>query len=53
MPVKTPRQRRRPQTPRRTVRVSPELWEKAQDRAEERGETVSDAVRRALERYVR
>lgn len=41
-----------PKTPIRGVRVPDELWEAARATAEERGETVSDVVRRALEAYV-
>ncbi len=41
-----------PKTPLRNVRVSDELWQAALLKAEERGETVSNVVRRALERYV-
>ena len=37
----------------RNVRVSDDLWTRALARADERGETVSEAVRRFLERYVR
>ena len=37
----------------RVIRVSDRLWKAAQDRADERDETVSEAVRRFLERYVR
>ena len=40
-------------TARRTIRVSDELWEAAQAVAEERGESVSDVIRSALEEYVR
>lgn len=40
-------------TPIRTVRVSDELWKAAQERAAERGETVSAVVVRALERYIK
>lgn len=40
-------------TPRRTVRVPDTLWEAAAAKADENGETVSDVVRRALERYVK
>lgn len=36
-----------------TIRVSDELWAKALARAEERNETVSEAVRKFLERYTR
>lgn len=42
-----------PRTPIRGVRVSDDLWKEAQRVAAERGETVSDEVRRALERYVK
>ena len=35
----------------RVVRVSDQLWSAAKQRAEERGETVSEAVRKFLERY--
>lgn len=42
-----------PKTPHRTIRIDPALWERAQARAAERGETVSDAIRRALTRYAR
>jgi antitoxin component of RelBE/YafQ-DinJ toxin-antitoxin module len=37
----------------RVVRVPENLWTAARQRADERGETVSEAVRRFLERYVR
>lgn len=37
----------------RVVRVSDDLWARAKARADEKGETVSDAVRKFLERYSR
>jgi Arc/MetJ family transcription regulator len=37
----------------RFIRVPDELWAKALQRADERDETVSEAVRKFLERYVR
>lgn len=37
----------------RVIRIPDALWDKAKQRADERGETVSEAVRRFLERYVR
>lgn len=37
----------------RVIRVPDDLWNRARERADERGETVSEAVRRFLERYVR
>lgn len=37
----------------RTVRVPDDLWTAAKGKAAERGETVSDVLRRALERYVK
>lgn len=42
-----------PGTPRRTIRVPDALWDAAAAKAEERGENLSDVLRRALERYVR
>jgi antitoxin component of RelBE/YafQ-DinJ toxin-antitoxin module len=42
-----------PATPNRAIRVPDDLWWAAQRVAKDRGETVSDVVRRALERYVR
>jgi hypothetical protein len=43
----------KPKTPLRSFRIGDELYEAAQAKAADRGETVSDVVRRALERYVR
>lgn len=37
----------------RVIRIPEALWEKAKERADEKGETVSEAVRKFLERYVR
>jgi predicted HicB family RNase H-like nuclease len=42
-----------PKTPIHTVRVDAELWEAARAEAARRGETVSDAIRRSLRRYVK
>lgn len=42
-----------PGTPRRTIRIPDDLWDAASAKAEERGESVSDVIRKALERYVR
>lgn len=42
-----------PGTPRRSIRVTDALWEAALSKAETKGESVSDVIRRALERYVR
>ncbi len=39
-------------TPPRSVRVPNELWRAAQSRAAERGQTVTDVIVQALERYV-
>lgn len=41
-----------PKTPARSVRVPDPLWNAAKARAAERGETVTDAVIRALQEYV-
>ena len=43
----------KPKTPLHSFRVSDELWEAAKKRAEERGETLADALRAFLKRYVR
>ena len=40
-------------TPRRTVRVSDEVWEAAQRVAADRGETMTEVIIRCLIRYVR
>lgn len=37
----------------RVVRVPDQLWDAAKTRADEKGETVSDAIRKFLERYTR
>lgn len=42
-----------PKTPTRAVRIPDELWRAAQAKAADRDETVTDVVRRALERYIR
>ena len=43
----------KPKTVARTIRVPDDLWDKARARADERGESVSEAVRKFLERYTR
>ena len=40
-------------TPIRTFRIPDDLWLAAQERADERGESVTAVVIRALQRYVR
>lgn len=42
-----------PKTPTRSVRVGDALWAAAKAKAEERDETVTDVLVRALERYVK
>ena len=42
-----------PKTKVRGVRVSDDLWSAAKERAAERGETVTDAIIRALAKYVK
>lgn len=42
-----------PKTKMRSVRVPDELWDAAKAVADERAESVSDEIRRSLERYVR
>jgi hypothetical protein len=41
-----------PDTPR-AIRIPDGLWQAALAKAQDRDETVSDVVRRALERYVK
>lgn len=43
----------RPGNEPRAVRVDQALWDAAKVKAEGKGETVSDVIRRALERYVK
>jgi hypothetical protein len=40
-------------TPPRSVRVPDDLWQAAKARAEDKGETVTDVLVRALTNYVR
>lgn len=40
-------------TPRRTLRIPDELWEAVKRKAADEGETVTDVVIRALQRYLR
>ena len=42
---------RKPMVPK-AVRVPDELWKAAQTKADERGEYLSEVIRKALERYV-
>ena len=39
--------------PNRAVRISDDEWQAAHEAARANGETVSEVVRRALQRYVR
>lgn len=43
----------KPKMPMRTIRIPDELWAAAQAKAEAEGVTVSEVVRRELERWVR
>lgn len=43
----------RPDNRPHMIRVPDDLWAKARARADEKGETVSEAVRKFLERYSR
>lgn len=47
-----PRMKRHAMKPR-SIRVETSLWQAAQDKATERGETVSAFIRRALVAYVK
>ena len=42
-----------PKTKARSIRIDDDLWSKAQARAAERGESVTEAIRKFLERYSR
>lgn len=42
-----------PKTPIRTFRIPDDLWSAAQAKAEERGDNLSEVVRRALQRYAK
>lgn len=40
-------------TPHRTVRVPDEIWRPAQEVAQQRGETLTDVIQRALVAYTK
>lgn len=40
-------------TPLRNVRVADDLWQAAMSKALDRGESLSEVIRRALEKYVK
>lgn len=42
-----------PATPGRSIRIPDELWDALRARADERGETVTDVVLRAIRLYLR
>lgn len=42
-----------PKTPQRSFRIPDEVYEAAKAKAAAKGETLTDVVRRALERYVK
>ena len=42
-----------PKTPMKSFRIPEDIYRAAQERAKERGETLTDVVRRALERYAK
>jgi hypothetical protein len=43
----------KPATPARSVRIPDEIWDALRARADERGETITDVVLRALRAYLR
>lgn len=43
----------KPKTPLRSFRIPDDVYQAAQAKAAEKGESVSDVVRRALERYAK
>lgn len=42
-----------PSTPKHGIRVPDELWQAVKEKAHQRGETITDVIIRALERYLR
>lgn len=42
-----------PKTPHRTIRVAPEIWEPARDKAEREGRNLSEVIREFLTEYVK
>lgn len=52
-PANVPPVPNQPKTPLKSFRIPQALYEKAQVRAEERGESLSHAIRKFLERYTR
>jgi hypothetical protein len=48
-----PRVPNKPATPGHTFRIPPEIWQALKARADERGETVTAVVLRALRLYLR
>lgn len=40
------------ETPRRTVRIEDGLWSEAKDKAQQRGDTLSEVIRTGLTNYV-
>ena len=44
---------RDPDSVTRSLRVNRALWDRAMTKADERGESLSEAIRRFLERYAR
>lgn len=43
----------KPATPGRSIRIPDEVWDALRQRADERGETMTDVVLRALRAYLR
>lgn len=52
-PASVARVPNQPKTPMRSFRIPDEVYRAAQAKAAEKGESVSDVVRKALERYVK
>ena len=51
--VVVPRVTPRAVRPRRSIRVEDDLWDAAKAKAEERGDVLSEEIRKFLQRYVR
>jgi predicted HicB family RNase H-like nuclease len=52
-PASVSRVPNQPKTPQRTFRIPEDVYRAAQAKAAAKGESLSDVVRRALERYVK
>lgn len=52
-PGRIPTVPNQPKTPMRSVRIPDDIWEAAKAKAAERGDSMTDVIRQALERYAK